>query len=68
MWQQTDTIDSRYWLYYHHLFGRHLTTTEVEGNFKKHLLLEMLATLGILQYVKDYEGCWEIVIKSRLYK
>lgn len=36
-----------------------------DGNFKKHLLLEFLDYLKVLQYVKDHGETWEIIIKAR---
>lgn len=34
-------------------------------NAHKHSLLCLLDQLGIVQYVQDYPGVWEIVMKAR---
>jgi hypothetical protein len=55
-----------YCSYFFHMFeNSDLAAESNERNFKKHLLLEFIAMLGVIHYHKDYDGCWEIVIKEK---
>lgn len=64
-WGEITGIDGN--LYY----GRYFVVYENsdladnEGNFKKHLLLEFLDYLKVIQYVKDHDSTYEIIIKAR---
>lgn len=67
MWQPIEGFDGNlYYRYFHHLGDRSQSDKVLEDVFKRHLLLEMLDYLKVLTYVKDYDGCYEIILKARL--
>lgn len=50
--------------YCHHLLSDH--KDEEEDAFKRHLLLELLATLGFIEYERGYDGhYYDIYLKIR---
>jgi hypothetical protein len=65
-WGQIEGIDGNlYWGRYFTVF-ENSDLADNEGNFKKHLLLEFLDYLKVVQYVRDTDQVFEIIIKARV--
>jgi hypothetical protein len=64
-WSQVQGFDGNYYNCRYFCVYENSDLADNEGNFKKHLLLEFLGYLGVLQYVRDHDQTFEIVIKAR---
>lgn len=64
-WGKIQGIDGNWYLGYYFLVYERSDLADNESSFKKHLLLEFLGYLGVLQYVKDHDQTYEIILKVK---
>jgi len=57
-WEVIDTADGPRWTAVHWVDASANTDGEVEDAFKRHLLLEFLSYLKLLEYERGYDGVY----------
>ena len=64
-WSRTEGIDGNLYDCRYFLAYEHSDLADNDGNFRKHKLLAFLGYLSVIQYVRDYDSTYEIIMRVR---